>query len=443
MDFKGEKMKNIGFLLLALVVFPVILSADVTPGAPAAKNILVMYDNTYPFANVVNELRNNTSSCSFGTGPSNNVTVLIYNNDDSQWPADFSTACGGGPCDQVWDLRWGVSGSETYTLNAARRTQLENFMAAGGSVMIQSENGGWFKPGVDELARDVLISGTYNTTGPQTGGGGDMCILNAAACTSAEDFANDYLNLASYSGGVFNTEFPGGVLVGELGGAQPVITNPTGTFAVGVAFTQASLKAPYNNGKMFVWYDYQAFTLHTACAGYANRYLAKNIMDFLVTGAPVPTATYTETASPTNTYTSTYTMTPTYTFTITNTFTPTSTFTSTLTFTNTSTPTITPTPTPPFEFEHKTSYPNPFKDSTNILYYVNRDSKVTVKVFTVSGEKIATLTQDAVTGYNRLLWNGTNDSNNKASSGVYLYSIQAVSGSDRSKLIWSKLTILR
>ena len=101
-----------------------------------------------------------------------------------------------------------------------------------------------------------------------------------------------------------------------------------------------------------------------------------------------------------------------------------------------------PTATPVFEFKLKTNYPNPLKDMTYILYYLSREAVVKAKIFTLSGEEIIELRQNGLKGDNRLFWDAKNKYNEKASSGVYIYCIEAISGNDRAKE-WSKLSVLR
>ncbi len=72
------------------------------------------------------------------------------------------------------------------------------------------------------------------------------------------------------------------------------------------------------------------------------------------------------------------------------------------------------------------SYPNPFNPTTTIQYYVAQESKVTLKIFNVMGVLVKTLVDDVqAQGQNSVMWNGRNNSGQKVSSGVYLYTLTA------------------
>lgn len=80
----------------------------------------------------------------------------------------------------------------------------------------------------------------------------------------------------------------------------------------------------------------------------------------------------------------------------------------------------------PTTFTLENNYPNPFNPTTTILYGLASQSHVTVKVYSVLGQEIATLVNDVQSpSYYRVVWNGTNSNGNMASSGVYFYRITA------------------
>jgi hypothetical protein len=80
----------------------------------------------------------------------------------------------------------------------------------------------------------------------------------------------------------------------------------------------------------------------------------------------------------------------------------------------------------PTSFVLENNYPNPFNPTTTILYGIVAQSHVTVKVYSVLGQEIATLVNDVQSpSYYRVMWNGTNASGNMVSSGVYFYRITA------------------
>jgi hypothetical protein len=63
-------------------------------------------------------------------------------------------------------------------------------------------------------------------------------------------------------------------------------------------------------------------------------------------------------------------------------------------------------------------------------------------IYTVSGEVVRRLKQHAANGWNALHWEGKNNACRDLASGVFIYSIEAVSGSDRKKL-WGKMAELK
>jgi hypothetical protein len=68
------------------------------------------------------------------------------------------------------------------------------------------------------------------------------------------------------------------------------------------------------------------------------------------------------------------------------------------------------------------NYPNPFNPTTGISYDIPEKADVFIGVYNVTGQLVKTLVneeQDA--GYYKVEWNGTDEADNKVSSGVYFY----------------------
>ncbi len=164
-----------------------------------------------------------------------------------------------------------------------------------------------------------------------------------------------------------------------------------------------------------------------------------NVCDGLWTPTPSPTITQTGTCTFTATPSLPTTLTKPGTPTVTATFTSTDTLTCTVTPTLTITPTITPT-TPPFCLSLLGSFPNPATQELNIVYDLCRDSDITVKIYTVSGEMVRKLTQQGRRGKNAIYWDCRNGRNKNAASGVFIYSLEAVSENDKGKK-WGKLAV--
>lgn len=77
----------------------------------------------------------------------------------------------------------------------------------------------------------------------------------------------------------------------------------------------------------------------------------------------------------------------------------------------------------PVEYELSQNYPNPFNPSTTIRYAVPNESKVSISIFNLLGQEVATLVNEIkLAGYHEVQFNAAN-----LSSGVYLYRINAVS----------------
>jgi hypothetical protein len=98
----------------------------------------------------------------------------------------------------------------------------------------------------------------------------------------------------------------------------------------------------------------------------------------------------------------------------------------------------------PKNFELNQNYPNPFNPSTKISYSLPNDSRVTLDIFNLIGERIGQLVnQDQAAGYYSVGF--SNASVNKSlSSGIYLYRIHAVdksTGKDFSSI--KKMVLLK
>jgi hypothetical protein len=84
------------------------------------------------------------------------------------------------------------------------------------------------------------------------------------------------------------------------------------------------------------------------------------------------------------------------------------------------------------------NYPNPFNPTTNIDYDLSADSKVTLKVYDISGREVLTLVNDQQkAGFYTVKFNATN-----LSSGTYFYKLFLNSnGSDI--VITKKMTVIK
>ena len=80
---------------------------------------------------------------------------------------------------------------------------------------------------------------------------------------------------------------------------------------------------------------------------------------------------------------------------------------------------------PPFDYSIIDNYPNPFFDITNIEYTLPVESKVTVTIYNIKGEKVITLLENQIQskGMHSLPWSGYDARNNLSHTGVYFYKI--------------------
>ena len=93
----------------------------------------------------------------------------------------------------------------------------------------------------------------------------------------------------------------------------------------------------------------------------------------------------------------------------------------------------------PTSFALGQNYPNPFNPTTEIQYALPTDAHVSLKVYNVTGQEVASLIdglQDA--GYHEVSWNARNLSNVQLGSGVYFYRLVATA-SDGSKSLFDQV----
>lgn len=86
------------------------------------------------------------------------------------------------------------------------------------------------------------------------------------------------------------------------------------------------------------------------------------------------------------------------------------------------------------KFQLRQNYPNPFNPTTNISFYIPKDSRVSLKVFDILGKEIATIVdQDIERGEHNYEWNAS-----EFVSGIYFYRITAEDFSDTYKMVLLK-----
>jgi len=85
------------------------------------------------------------------------------------------------------------------------------------------------------------------------------------------------------------------------------------------------------------------------------------------------------------------------------------------------------------------TYPNPFNPSTTIRYSLDRDSRVTIRIYNVLGEEIAILADELQTaGQWSIVWDGKNGARFEVPSGIYFYKIIAGDNIKTDKMILTR-----
>jgi flagellar hook assembly protein FlgD len=99
----------------------------------------------------------------------------------------------------------------------------------------------------------------------------------------------------------------------------------------------------------------------------------------------------------------------------------------------------------PEYFQIYQNYPNPFNPATTISYTVPEQSSVNITIYDIQGRTIKSFMIGAQSpGYQRVVWNGTNNFGNSVSSGIYIYRVTVLSLKNGSGLSKSaKMTLLK
>ncbi len=85
------------------------------------------------------------------------------------------------------------------------------------------------------------------------------------------------------------------------------------------------------------------------------------------------------------------------------------------------------------------NYPNPFNPTTTITFDLPKDGWVTLTVYNILGQDIATLADGAFTqGRHSVVWNGRDRDGREAGAGLYLYRLQSDAGTHSRKMLLVK-----
>jgi len=93
----------------------------------------------------------------------------------------------------------------------------------------------------------------------------------------------------------------------------------------------------------------------------------------------------------------------------------------------------------PLKFELAQNYPNPFNANTTISYTLTNDGQISLAVYDLAGRKVANLFNgNQSAGNYQIVWDGTDNSGQVASSGIYFYRLIANGQSSTRRMMLLK-----
>jgi hypothetical protein len=93
----------------------------------------------------------------------------------------------------------------------------------------------------------------------------------------------------------------------------------------------------------------------------------------------------------------------------------------------------------PTRFALYPNYPNPFNPATQIAFDLASEVNVQLVIYNLMGQQVRTLVhQPMAAGAYRVTWNGLDDHNRPAGSGLYLYRLVAGNFTDTRKMILTR-----
>jgi len=85
------------------------------------------------------------------------------------------------------------------------------------------------------------------------------------------------------------------------------------------------------------------------------------------------------------------------------------------------------------------NYPNPFNPTTTINYSLRENSKVTLNIYNIKGQKVKQLVSDQLpAGQHSVVWNGKDENKKPVSSGIYFYKLKTGDFEKTRKMILMK-----
>ena len=95
--------------------------------------------------------------------------------------------------------------------------------------------------------------------------------------------------------------------------------------------------------------------------------------------------------------------------------------------------------TVPKQFYLESAYPNPFNGKIYFDFNIPEKESVTFTIYDLSGRKVyERLILPSFGGKQRVLWNGSDDSGNLASSGIYFYKFLSNKTITKGKITYLK-----
>lgn len=93
----------------------------------------------------------------------------------------------------------------------------------------------------------------------------------------------------------------------------------------------------------------------------------------------------------------------------------------------------------PEEYRLKQNFPNPFNPSTTIQYSISTPEKISIKIYSVSGQLVKEINKEHnQPGEYNVTWDGTDNFGKRVSSGVYFYQLALGNSSQAKKMMLIK-----
>jgi len=85
------------------------------------------------------------------------------------------------------------------------------------------------------------------------------------------------------------------------------------------------------------------------------------------------------------------------------------------------------------------NYPNPFNPTTNINFSLQSNTEVELSIYNIKGQKVRTLVDGNIEkGDHSVMWNGSDESGNPVSSGIYLYKLKTKDNQKTNRMLLLK-----